>query len=87
MRDSVFWLLVLSVVISAMITIYARHQHRINYVALQLEMKNRDAFNVEWGQLLIEESLWSFPHRVEKDATETLSMKMPSEKDIVLVEN
>ena len=70
-----------------MITVYARHQHRIGYVALQAEMKKRDALNIEWGQLLIEESLWSFPHRVEKDATESLSMKIPTEKDVVLVEN
>lgn len=87
MRDSVFWLLVFSVVISAMMTIYSRHQHRIAYVALQEEINERDELNVEWSQLLIEESLWSFPHRVEKDATNTLSMKIPTEQDVVMVEN
>jgi len=84
-RDSVMWFLVSSVVITSLITVYVRHQHRIAYSDLQSEEKQRDALNDEWGQLLIEENLWAFPHRIEKDASKLLSMRAPQAKDIEYV--
>ena len=77
MRDSVMWFLVSAVVISAMSVVYVRHQHRVAYVSFQAQESRRDALNDEWGQLLIEENLWSFPHRIEKDASKILSMRAP----------
>ena len=87
MRDSVLWLLIMAVMLSSMTVVYMRHQHRITYLALQKSMQLKDKLNVEWSQLLIEESFWSFPHRVEKDATRNLSMKVPTEQDIIMVEH
>lgn len=77
MRDSVMWLLVCTVLISSMFVVMVRHQHRIAYTVYQAEESRRDALNDEWGQLLIEENLWAFPHRIEKDAIELLSMRAP----------
>jgi len=71
------WFLVTSVVISALSVVYVRHQHRIAYTVFQAEEQRRDTLTDEWGQLLIEENLWSFPHRIEKDATQLLSMRAP----------
>jgi len=82
MRDSVMWFLVTSVVITALSTVYVRHQHRISYSAFQLEESRRDVLNDEWGKLLIEENLWAFPHRIEKDATQRLAMRAPQSSDI-----
>lgn len=81
MRDSVMWFLVTTVVISALSVVYVRHQHRIAYSAFQTEESLRDDLNDEWGQLLIEENLWSFPHRIERDATKVLSMRAPDAKE------
>lgn len=71
--------------LAAICSIYTRHQHRVEYVRFTSAVKERDELNIEWNQLLVEESLWSFPHRVEKDATRSLSMKVPDAKEIVLL--
>lgn len=85
MRDSVMWFLVTSVVITALFTVYIRHQHRIAYSGFQAEAARRDALNDEWGQLLIEENTWAFPHRIEKDASKVLSMRAPEAAEIHFV--
>ncbi len=85
MRDSVMWFLVTSVVLTALSMVYVRHQHRIAYSVFQLEEAQRDMLNDEWGKLLIEENLWAFPHRIEKDATQRLAMRAPQTKDIEYV--
>ena len=78
--------LMVLVLISSISVVYLRHQNRVTFVALHQAGQERDQLNVEWGQLLIEESLWSFPHRVEKDAVSQLGMKMPKPENIRLVE-
>lgn len=85
MRDSVMWFLVTSVVVSALFVVNVRHEHRIAYVAFQTEQARRDALDDEWGQLLVEESLWAFPHRIERDASKSLSMRAPSKDEIKFV--
>lgn len=85
MRDSVMWFLIISVVTTALFVVNVRHQHRIAYLAFQTEEARRDSLNDEWGQLLIEESLWAFPHRIEKDASKLLSMRPPVKEDIEFV--
>lgn len=85
MRDSVMWFLVTSVVLTALSMVYVRHQHRIAYSLFQLEESRRDSLNDEWGKLLIEENLWAFHHRIEKDATQRLAMRAPKTADIEYV--
>lgn len=85
MRDSVMWFLVMSVVVTALFVVNVRHQHRIAYLSFQAEESRRDALNDEWGQLLIEENLWAFPHRIERDATKLLSMRAPIKGDVQFV--
>jgi cell division protein FtsL len=86
MRDSVMWFIVTSLLVTALFTVYVRHQHRIAYTAFQAEESRRDALNDEWGQLLIEENLWAFPHRIEKDATTQLAMRLPEVDEVIFVE-
>lgn len=77
MRDSVMWFLVSSVVVSALFVVNTRHQHRLAYLAFQTEESLRDDLNDEWGQLLVESNVWASAQRVEKDASEHLSMRAP----------
>lgn len=81
MRDSVMWFLVSSVLITALSIVSVRHQHRIAYTHYQAEELRRDELSDEWGQLLIEENLWAFPHRIEKDAIDLLSMRAPDTEE------
>ena len=85
MRDSVMWFLVSAVVVSALVLVNVRHQHRVAYLSFQAEESRRDALNDEWGQLLVEENLWSFPHRIEKDAVKLLSMRAPQKEEVKFV--
>ncbi len=85
MRDSVMWFLVSSVVVTALFVVNIRHEHRIAYLAFQTEEARRDALNDEWGQLLVEENLWAFPHRIERDASKLLSMRAPKKGDVEYV--
>jgi len=85
MRDSVMWFLVCSVLVTALLIVAVRHQHRISYTAYQAEESQRDALNDEWGQLLIEENLWAFPHRIEKDAIDLLSMRAPEPTETAFI--
>ena len=85
MRDSFMWFLISSLVVTAIFIVNVRHQHRIAYLAFQAEESRRDALNDQWGQLLIEENLYAFPHRIEKHATELLSMRAPKKEDVKYV--
>ena len=86
MRDSVMWFLVSSVLVTALSTVYIRHQHRIAYSAYSAEESRRDNLNDEWGQLVLEENTWAFPHRIEKDASMLLSMRAPKSVEIQFVD-
>jgi len=85
MRDSVMWFLISSVVITALFVVHIRHEHRIAYLAFQTEEARRDTLNDEWGQLLVEENLWAFPHRIERDASKLLSMRAPEKEEVEYV--
>lgn len=78
MRDSVIWFLSTVLLISALLVVKVRHEHRVSYLAYRAEQDRRDVLSDEWGQLLLEENLWSFPHRIEKDAKQRLAMRTPS---------
>lgn len=79
------FLLLLSLVISAQFVIYSSFEARghINHLH-QLE-RDRNAMQVEWGQLLLEQSAWASHSRVEAMVTEQLNMAVPSAKKIILV--
>ena len=80
-----FMVLLSFVFVTSLAIVYTRHQHRLQYVEFNSAVETRDALNIEWNQLLVEESLWSFPHRVEKDAARSLSMVMPAAEDIIVL--
>lgn len=86
MRDSVMWFLITAVVLSSLITVHVRHQHRNAYTAWHAEKNRRDALNDEWGQLLIEANLWSFHHHIEKKASGKLAMRQPQAEEVVYID-
>ena len=84
MRSLILPLLVL-VTVSAILVVYVRHQHRLSYVALQQAQKSRDDLNIEWGQLLLEQSTWAIHNRVETEANRKLGMAAPEPDRIVVI--
>ena len=81
---AVMGLLLLAVLLSAFAVIDARHENRVLFAQLQQLRQQRDALNVEWGQLLLEQSTWSTHARIEQMAPQKLDMEIPQHVEIVV---
>lgn len=87
MRDSgVIVILVVFVVLSAIAVIALNHHGRQLSTQLHALQRERDALDVEWGRLLLEEATWSEHRRVEGVARERLGMSMPTPDQVFLVD-
>jgi len=64
----------------------SRHQWRAAFVELEREQSRTRAYEVEYGQLQLEQSTWSMPARVEKVAREQLRMIVPPAGRVEVVE-
>lgn len=78
-------LLVMLVLISAVAVIASTHQTRVQYARLQQLEDQRALLQTEWGQLLLEESTWSAPSRIERLAAERLEMHVPDIEKIEVI--
>jgi cell division protein FtsL len=76
------WLAVLG---SATQVIYARHEARDLFVRLEKLNADRDALEMEWGRLQLEQSAWSSNAFVERVANARLQMNMPQMRDVRIV--
>lgn len=77
--------LVLACLLSAVAVISTTHQTRAQFVRLQQLERERDQLQTEWGQLLLEESAWSSPARIERQATERLNMRLPHVEEVEVI--
>ena len=73
-------------VMSAMALIYTKHESRKLFVELESLTTERDELNIEWGQLQIEQSTWATHARIERVATEELSLARPKPTEIYVIE-
>ncbi len=73
-------------VVSAMALIYNKHESRKLFIELEQLTGERDELNIEWGQLQIEQSTWATHARIEKVATEELSLARPNQTKIYIIE-
>lgn len=70
---------------SAVGVVYASHLNRQLFTELASLQSERDAYEMEWSQLLLEQSAWSAHGRIEHVAITKLSMKVPEAKDIIVI--
>jgi cell division protein FtsL len=80
-----FSALVLLVFGSAVGVVWARHQTRSQFVQLQQLNAERDALDVEWGQLKLEQSAFATHGRVEQAARDDLKMVIPRPEEVRIV--
>ena len=78
----VLWLAVLG---SAVQVIYERHQARDLFVRVEKLNAERDALDIEWGRLQLEQSYWSSHAFVERVANAKLQMNLPQTRDVRIV--
>jgi len=84
MRPSVLLLLVV-VMASAIGVVYAKHQARKLFIELQALEDERDAMDVEWGQLQLEQSTLTTQGQVESAARDRLGMVVLSADNMVII--
>lgn len=75
-----------AVFLTAMVVVTLRYHVRVLSSELQVLQAERDALDVEWGKLLLEEGAWSAHRRVETVARQRLGMAMPDPKQVVIVD-
>ena len=73
-------------VLSALAIVYTKHDSRKLFVELEELTAERDALNIEWGQLQIEQSTWATHARIERVAVEEMSLVRPQADEIYIIE-
>jgi cell division protein FtsL len=76
------WALLLA---SAIGVVWSRHETRSLFIELQSLSSERDALDIEWGQLKLEQSAWSTHGRVEQTARVNLRMVIPRPNEVRIV--
>jgi cell division protein FtsL len=72
--------------VSAVGVVWMRHETRSLFIQLQVLSAQRDALDIEWGQLKIEQSAWATHGRVEQTARTGLKMVIPKAEEVQLVQ-
>ncbi len=78
-------LLLAGVMAVSIAVVQTRQESRELFAELQARQAERDALNIEWGKLLLEEATWSQHRRVEALARSRLNMSTPDAAHIRVV--
>lgn len=77
--------LLLAVIASGIAVVWARHQDRVAFVDLSKLQNQRDALNVDFGRLEIEQATWASPSRIESIARGQLDMISPPASSVEMI--
>jgi cell division protein FtsL len=81
-----FALLIAGATGSGIAVVHSKYQTRIHFAQLQDLRAQRDALDVEWNRLRIEEAALSTHVRVERKARDEIGMYLPRVDDVLLIE-
>ncbi len=84
LRLAIGLLLVLNTA-SAVEVVRAKHEHRQRFVELGEAEKARDALEIEYNQLQLEQATYAESTLIDRIARERLGMEPPKAEDIVVV--
>lgn len=87
MSKSFYVLIVLlaAVLVSAFAVIYSTNAYRSTFNLIEQEEQQSNYFQLQWGQLLLEQSSLATPARVEELATDKLGMILPTAQNSLLL--
>lgn len=77
--------LMLAILVTALGVIYVKDLERRLFSELQMLQQARDTFQVEWGQLLLEQNTWATQARIQSIAQQRLAMIVPSTPTVTLI--
>ena len=78
-------MLLLLVLLSALGVVYSSHLSRQLFAEQAVLVERSDQVQLEWAQLLLEQSAWSSPNRIERIAVDQLEMAAPETENIKLI--
>lgn len=78
-------MLLLLVLLSALGVVYSSHLSRQLFSEQAVLLERSDQVQLEWAQLLLEQSAWSSPNRIERIAVDQLEMAAPETENIKLI--
>lgn len=78
-------LLTVLLVVSSLVVVYLSHQSRELMAEREDLLRERDALDIEWRHLVIEESALAEHSRIEQLAQRNLQMQRPDDDQEVLV--
>jgi len=78
-------ILFFSVIGSAVAVIISTHENRQLVIAQEQLIQEKDALDVEWRHLIIEQSSLTEHNRIERTVFEKLNMRRPTREDEVLL--
>jgi cell division protein FtsL len=73
------------VLLSGLSVVLTTHGNRFTFNELQVLKDHANKLEVEWGQLLIEQSTFGVEGKIEEKAVEDLQMHIPELSNIVMV--
>ena len=73
-------------VLCALSLVTSRHEARRSVVELEREQARAHQYDVEYGQLSLEQSTWGMPARVAKIARDELHMELPTPSRVEVVD-
>lgn len=79
-------LLIAAVMTSAVAVVYVKYQTRLLFVDLQAMRVQREALDVEWDNLRLEEAALTNTVRVERRARKHLDMHLPERREMRIIE-
>ncbi len=71
--------------VSGVLLVYVRHEHRTQFRVMQELIAERDALEVEWGALQLERATIMGYLRIDREARERLGMREPEQGEIVFL--
>lgn len=84
-RSLMLFLLLGAVLVSGLMVVKTTHENRFAFNELQMLREEANQLDVEWGQLLLEQSTFGLDGRIEQKAVEQLRMRVPEIDSIVMV--
>jgi len=71
--------------VSALAVIYSKYQSRGLFIEIQRLERELDDYEIEWGQLQLEQTTLAEHSRIERLAYEKLGLVMPSREQIIFI--
>lgn len=71
--------------ISAFAVVYVKDYKRRIFSELQVLQQEQYSLEVEWGQLLLEQSTWATTSRIQRIADEELAMALPVSRQVTMI--